>query len=73
MSLLAGSPRRCPDCRCAAHHALKDGTDINTAKEAYVCMTPGCGCTRLADNMPDVEGIARRNHAWHFTKKAWER
>jgi hypothetical protein len=46
--------------------AFKGTTDINTAEEAYVCMTPGCGCTHLADEMDPGKGYKRINHAWHY-------
>jgi hypothetical protein len=61
-----GTPDKCRDCGCVAWHVLKDGTDINTAEEAYVCITPGCGCTHLADEMDPGKGYKRINHAWHY-------
>jgi hypothetical protein len=63
----SGKPKQCPDCKHVAWHVLKDGTDVNTAEEAYVCMTPGCKCERVADKIPPGKGYKRVNHAWHYT------
>lgn len=60
-----GTPSRCPDCGCVAWHCLKSGTQINTPQEAYVCAT-GCGCERLADEMPVPAGFKRVDHAWDY-------
>ena len=63
----SGKPKRCPDCGCVEWHVLEDGTEINTATEAYVCMTPGCRCRRVADKIDPGKGYKRVNHEWQYT------
>jgi hypothetical protein len=58
----------CPQCpHTLTDHYLAPGTEINTAREAYLCH---CGCRRTADqlavSMPKSSGIRRVGHHWDY-------